>query len=223
MLRHRSHTHTSSAPAQAALACTRAQTLIKVNLTAITPEPQARTGATGTNATLRAFRGHKRAGPKRGVARVPHQCEFRGGPAEDRGDVPAVIPGRLVPAGTVPRPPCRLAPGPASCLAPGSPAPLPGRIGAPGRIRCTRMPQILPGTRIHPGNGAAGAGEAARAPRHHPRVRPPRQTRTGHRADRGRPGRTAVAARRTLTNTATDPKNELPLTRKKGCRDSGTA
>jgi adenylate kinase family enzyme len=34
---------------------------------------------------------------------------------------------------------------------------LPGRIRAYGRIRCTMMHQILPGTRIHPGNVTGGA------------------------------------------------------------------
>ena len=71
---------------------------------------------------------------------------------------------------------------------PGSPAPCPGRIRAHGRIRCTGMHQILPGTRIHPQNGAAGAGEAVRARGHNPRTGRPRQTRPGHRADLGRTG-----------------------------------
>ena len=79
---------------------------------------------------------------------------------------------------------------------PGRPIPHPritgtiyGVIRAPWRIRGGRMHSIYRVARIHQANGAAGAGEASRAPGHHPARRTaaadrgPDTTQTG--ADRG--------------------------------------
>ena len=126
-----------------------------------------------------------------------------GGPVRIEEIVPAVTPGRLVPPGTAPRPPCRR---PAGLRAAepvrrgrgrGPPAPphvspqdhqhhdwwwirARGRSGVSG---CTPIFHVQPGSDHD--NGAAGTDEAARAARHHARAGPRGRPATGHRVDRG--------------------------------------
>ena len=137
-------------------------------------------------------RGHVPAGGRAPGRRA--RSRLRPGPA------PAADPPGT---GTGPRTP---PPAATTRLTPRSPAPSPGRIGVRGRIRCTGIHQILPGTRILPGNEAAGTGEAEE----HPAITRPGQERQApagqHRTEPANPASRPPRPQQTLTHAATYPK-----------------